>query len=61
MAFTGISNRKKKSGNQITNKMIDLARWWWCTPLIPVLRGDLGRRQMQADLCELEASLFYKS
>ena len=25
---------------------------WWCTPLIPALR-----RQMQADLCEFEASL----
>ena len=29
---------------------------WWCTPLIPALR-----RQRQADLCEFEASLVYKS
>lgn len=44
MAFTGIANRKKKSRNQITNKMIGLAMWW-CTPLIPVLG-----RQRQLDL-----------
>ena len=29
---------------------------WWCTPLIPALG-----RQKQADFCEFEASLVYKS
>ena len=32
-----------------------LARWRWCTPLIPALR-----RQGQVDLCEFEASLVYR-
>lgn len=27
---------------------------WWCTPLITALR-----RQMQVDLCDLEAKLVY--
>lgn len=43
MAFTRISNRKKKSRNQITIKMIDLAMWWWYMPLIPVLKRGSGK------------------
>jgi hypothetical protein len=33
-----------------------MSQVWWCTPLNPALR-----RQRQADLCEFEASLVYKS
>ena len=41
---------------EILDKKIKLAGRWWRTPLIPELR-----RQRQADLCEFEASLLYKS
>ena len=33
-----------------------IARWWWCTPLIPALG-----RQMQMDLCEFKVNLVYMS
>ncbi|CAO2578912.1 40S ribosomal protein S15a, partial [Lemmus lemmus] len=35
---------------------VKLAGQWWLTPLLPALG-----RQRQADLCEFEASLVYKS
>ena len=38
------------------SKKFKLAGWWWRMPLIPALG-----RQRQADLCEFEASLVYRS
>jgi hypothetical protein len=36
-------------------KAVNVARWWWCTPLIPTLG-----RQRQVGLIEFKASLIYK-
>jgi hypothetical protein len=55
MPFTNLHSYHLGSEIQLF-KSASFGRVWWCTPLIPAIRG-----QRQANLCKFEAILVYRA